>query len=109
MGIHPFPERVSSQRFERGLQHWAGKRGGAGGQEIALVSKGNEIEPMLARGSFDAETSVRHVAGDGRRDRSVSELLRLVAIDLRGSQSLCGEQSVEAQPRSRFRLAIDEA
>src|SRR5712672_98185 len=78
-------------------------------EEIVFRQHPDEIEPELPRRCLDAETCVRHAAGDVSGDGGMGKFHLLRAVDFGFVDLVQGEQLVEQQPRSRIVIAIDKA
>ncbi len=78
-------------------------------EEIILRQHPDEIEPELPSRGLDAETCVRHAAGDVSCDGGMGKFHLLRAVDFSFVDLVQGEQLIEQQPRSRIVVAIDKA
>jgi carboxylate-amine ligase len=79
-----------------------------GDERVALVDDRHESQPQLRGRGADAEADLRPTGGDGRRHRSVGELLSRPAADRARVDPLARDQSIDEDPRARSRLTIDE-
>src|SRR6202158_3918585 len=78
-------------------------------EEIILRQHSDEIESELPSRGLDAETRVRHAAGDVSGDGGMGKFHLLRAVDFSFVDLVQRQQLVEQQPRSRIVVAIDKA
>ena len=78
-------------------------------KEIILRQQPDEIEPELPGCGLDAETGVRHAAGDIGGDRAWVNSICCAPLILASSILVQGQQLVEQQARAGIMVAVDEA
>ncbi len=77
-------------------------------QEVAFGRQRHEVELEASRGRLDAQSGVRHAAGDVGRHRRMGEFALLEAGDAHRIDVGIVEQAVQQEARARAPLAVDE-